>query len=185
MHRPCLLSDSGTLGKAVSKASRGGMGRASRQQEFLRPQSQEVVPSFYESLVFTWEEGNSNPPCRVPTGPVWDDRMFKLAQSTVSIKFSHSTNINLASTMGQVGFPGGASGKEPACQCRRKRCRFDPWVGKIPWRRAWQSTPVFLPGEAHGQRSLAGYSSWGSKESDRLKRLSMHAWAKCCSWHQK
>ena len=54
-----------------------------------------------------------------------------------------------------MGFPGGASGKEPACQCRRpKRCRFDPWVGKIPWRRAWQPTPVFLPGESHGQRSL-------------------------------
>ena len=44
------------------------------------------------------------------------------------------------------GFPGGASGKEPACQCKRgKRGRFNPWVGKIPWRRAWQSIPVFLP----------------------------------------
>ena len=40
----------------------------------------------------------------------------------------------------------------------------DPWVGKIPWRREWQSTPVFLPGEFHGQRSLAGYSPWGCKE---------------------
>ena len=56
------------------------------------------------------------------------------------------------------GFPGGANGKEPACQCRRyKRCGLDPWVGKIPWRRAQQSTPVFLPGESHGQRSLVGY----------------------------
>ena len=44
--------------------------------------------------------------------------------------------------------------------------RFDPWVGKIPWRRKWQPTPVFLPGESHGQRSLAGYSPWGCKESD-------------------
>ena len=43
---------------------------------------------------------------------------------------------------------------------------FDPWVGKIPWRRAWQPAPVFLPGESHGQRSLAGYSSWGLKETD-------------------
>ena len=43
---------------------------------------------------------------------------------------------------------------------------FDPWVGKIPWRRAWQPTPVFLPGESHGQRSLAGYSPWGRRESD-------------------
>ena len=42
----------------------------------------------------------------------------------------------------------------------RERCRIDPWVGKILWRRAWQPTPVFLPGESHGQRSLAGYSPW-------------------------
>ena len=52
-------------------------------------------------------------------------------------------------------FPGGASGKEPACWCRNcKRLRFDPWVGKTPWRRAWQPTPVFLPGESLGRRSL-------------------------------
>ena len=59
------------------------------------------------------------------------------------------------------------SGKEPACQCRRhKRRGFDPWVRRIPWRRKWQPTPVFLPGECHGQRSLAGYSPQGRKESD-------------------
>ena len=52
-------------------------------------------------------------------------------------------------------------------QCRRcKRSRFDPWVGKIPWRRAWQYTPVFFSGESHGRRSLVGYSLWGCKESD-------------------
>ena len=57
-----------------------------------------------------------------------------------------------------MSFPGGTSGKESACSCRRhKRCGFDPWVGRIPWRRAWQPTPVLLPGECHGQRSLAGY----------------------------
>jgi len=66
-----------------------------------------------------------------------------------------------------MDFPGGASGKEPACECRKhKRHRFDPWVGKIPWRRKWQLIPVFLHGEFHGQRSLAGYSPWGHKESD-------------------
>ena len=59
------------------------------------------------------------------------------------------------------------SGKEPSCQCGRcKRCGFDPWVRKIPWRRAWQSTPVVLPGESHGQKGLAGYNQWGRKESD-------------------
>ena len=67
----------------------------------------------------------------------------------------------------RIGFPGGTSGKEPACQCRRhKRYDFDPWVGKIPWRRKWQPTPVFLPGKSYRQRSLVGYSPWGLKESD-------------------
>ena len=66
-----------------------------------------------------------------------------------------------------MGFPGGTSGKEPTSQCRRcKRCGFDSWVGKIPWRRAREPTPVFLPGESHGQRSLAGYHPKGCKESD-------------------
>ena len=65
---------------------------------------------------------------------------------------------------------GGASGKEPACQCKRyERYGFNPWVGKIPWRRAWQPTPVFLPRETHGQRRLVGYSLWGRKESDMTK----------------
>ena len=72
------------------------------------------------------------------------------------------------------GFPGSTSGKEPACQCRTcKRGRFDPWVGKIPWRRAWQPTPVFLPGKSHGQRSLVGYSPWGHKESDMTEWLTL------------
>ena len=63
--------------------------------------------------------------------------------------------------------PGGTTGKELTCQCRRlKRLRFNLWVGKIPWRRKWLPTPVFLPGESYGQRSLAGYSPWGCKESD-------------------
>ena len=65
------------------------------------------------------------------------------------------------------GFTGGTSGKEPAHQRRRyRRRRFDPRAGKIPCRRAWQPTPVFLPGESHAQRSLEGYSPWGHKESD-------------------
>ena len=58
------------------------------------------------------------------------------------------------------GFPDGSS----TCQCRRCwRCQFDPCVRKIPWRRKWQPTPIFLPGKSHGQRSLAGCSPWGCK----------------------
>ena len=58
-----------------------------------------------------------------------------------------------------LGFPSGTGGKESGCQWRKhKRRGFDPWVWKIPWRRKWQPTPVFLPGESYGQRSLEGYS---------------------------
>ena len=62
----------------------------------------------------------------------------------------------------KLGFFGSPYGKESAC----RRPGFNPWVGKIPWRRDWQPTPVFLPGEFHGQRSLVGYSLGGCKESD-------------------
>ena len=61
-------------------------------------------------------------------------------------------------------------------QCRRPR--FDPWVGKIPWRSKWEPTPVFLLGEFHGQRSLAGYSPWARKESDTTKQLTTTAGTK-------
>ena len=63
-----------------------------------------------------------------------------------------------------LGFPGDASGKEFTYPCRRHG--FDTWVRKIPWGRAWQSTPVFLPGESPWQRSLGGYSPWGFKKLD-------------------
>ena len=59
------------------------------------------------------------------------------------------------------GLPRWPSGKESACQCRRfRRCGFSPWVWKIPWRRKWQPTPIFLPGKFHEQRSLTGSSLW-------------------------
>ena len=65
------------------------------------------------------------------------------------------------------GFPGGASGKESACQCRRhKRCGFNLRARKIPWNRKWQPVQGFLPGKFNGQRSLVGYNPWGCKESD-------------------
>ena len=66
-----------------------------------------------------------------------------------------------------MGFPGGPSGKEAAFQCRRhKRLKFDLWVRKIPWRRAWQPTLVFLPGESHGQRNPVRHGPWGHRELD-------------------
>ena len=51
---------------------------------------------------------------------------------------------------------------------------LDPWVRTLPWRRAWQPTPAFWPGESHGQKSLAGYSPWGCRELDTTERLSLH-----------
>ena len=61
--------------------------------------------------------------------------------------------------------------KKICLQCRRPK--VDPWVGKITWRRVWEPTPAFLPGEFHRQRSLAGYSLWGHKESDMTKWLTL------------
>ena len=65
--------------------------------------------------------------------------------------------------------------EEPACQGRKcKRYRFNPWVGKIPWRKKWQPTPVFLPGESHGKRSLVGYRPQGCKDADTTE-VTQHA----------
>ena len=64
---------------------------------------------------------------------------------------------------------GGLDGKELYLQGMRPG--FDPWVGKIPWRKEWQPTPIFLPGEFHRQRSLGRYSLWGHKESDITEQL--------------
>ena len=63
-----------------------------------------------------------------------------------------------------LGLPWWLRWQRICLQCRRPR--FDPWVSKIPWRTPWEPTPVLLPGEFHRQRSLTGYSPWGSKESD-------------------
>ena len=65
------------------------------------------------------------------------------------------------------GFPGGSVIKKSACQCRRCKWHgFSSRVWKIHWKRKWQPIPVFLPGKFYGERSLAGYSPWGCKESD-------------------
>ena len=104
--------------------------------------------------------------------------ILRLAESYHQLKIvsqvSFSSHIGLPNLpyllslqMLQRGFPGGTTGKEPVCQCRRpKRCGFNPWVGKIPWRRVWQPTPIFLPGESLWTECLVEYSPWDLKESD-------------------
>ena len=89
------------------------------------------------------------------------------------------SSINFASsTVSPMGFLGGLSGEEPACQCRSlRRRRFDPWVGKISCRRKWQPVPVFLPGKSHGQRSLVDYRPWGSKDMTGVTEHTLfHQW---------
>ena len=95
----------------------------------------------------------------------------------ISIKEDYQDNI---------GFPGDPSGKESASQCRKhKRCRLNPWVGKIPWTRKWLHTAVFLPGKPHGQRSLVGYSPWGHKELDISERLRAQTAHNKIRWNQR
>ena len=68
------------------------------------------------------------------------------------------------------------TGKESTCQYERgKRRGFDPWVGKIPWKKKWPPAPVFLSGKFHGQRSLVSYSPWGPKESDTTEHAGKHS----------
>ena len=80
--------------------------------------------------------------------------------------FAWSTSFRIC-LQNESGFPGGSDCKASACGSICLQCRtpgFDPWFGKIPWRRKWQPTSVFLPGKFCRQRSLAGYSPWGHKE---------------------
>ena len=92
----------------------------------------------------------------------------------VAILLSGKSDFKIKTVTRDKSFPGSTSGKEPACQCRRhKRCRFSPWVRKIPWRRAWQSTPVFLPGESLGQRNKESGMTEVTHAHTRDKGLSM------------
>ena len=76
------------------------------------------------------------------------------------------------------GFPGGASSKEPTCQCRRQTQVLFLGLGRSSGRGHGNPTPVFLPGESHGHRSVAGYSLWGCKESD-MTEVTWHAHSHC------
>ena len=98
-------------------------------------------------------------------------RVTKRAEGIVSSRApdkvglaAHRTPMPQALLFWDHGFSGGASDEESTCQCREcKRHGFDSWVGKIPWRRKWQPTPVFLPGESHGQRSPGDCSLWACR----------------------
>ena len=98
--------------------------------------------------------------------PMHESEKWKWSRSVVS----DSYGLQPTRLLRPWDFPGKNTGV--SCQCLRWQCRrsrFNFWFGKIPQRRKWQPTPVFLPGEFHGQRSLAGYRPWGCKESDTNK----------------
>ena len=102
-------------------------------------------------------------------------------QSMGSQRVGHDWATELNWTEG--GFTGGANGKEHTCHWRRcKRYWFDSWVGKIPWRRAWQPTPVFLPGESLEQRSLVGYCPIGSHRVEHNSSNLAHMHACTCMY---
>ena len=82
--------------------------------------------------------------------------------------------LNLDVSSRNNGLPWLLSGKETSCQCRRQRHGYNPWVRKIPWRREWLPTPVFLPGKSHGQRNLMGNSPCARKELDTTDQPGMH-----------
>ena len=104
------------------------------------------------------------------TSLVWPDWGF----SGASCEMRFIGLLGFLRALETLGFPGGSVVKEFARQCRR--CRFDPWVGKIPWRKKWQPYLVFSPGKSHGQRSLAGYSPRGCKESDTTTTQQRGTW---------
>ena len=92
-------------------------------------------------------------------------RPTRLTLTYVIVIVTHRTrNKEGVKSMVCNALPRWLSGKESTCQCTRSG--FSLWVRKIPWRRKWHPTPVFLPGKSHGQRSLVGYNSWGREESD-------------------
>ena len=88
----------------------------------------------------------------------------------------HITSNSYAKAL--MGVPGSSDGKESA---QYRKSRLDSWVEKIPWRRSWQPTPVFLPGESRGQRNLVGYSPWGRTELDKTDWLSSNP-SMWCIW---
>ena len=94
--------------------------------------------------------------------PLISHQMARKGKFSVSeVKMKEEAVIFLLFGYIILGFTGGSAGKESVCNAGN--LGLIPVIGKIPWRRKWQPTPIFLPGESHGQRNLVGYSSWGRK----------------------
>ena len=94
--------------------------------------------------------------------------LLQCLQSFPGLSLSHSLSYFRASLVAQL-----VKKKKKKIRLQCRKLWFNSWAGKIPWRRACQPTPVFLPGESHGQRSLADYSPWGCGESDTTEQLTL------------
>ena len=134
-----------------------------------------------QSPVHLWESQSTSP--RMPSntvlvsGPavgaaqilIWPYSCVFLPPMSTAIR----TNVFFCgSSQCPFSFPGGSGDKSISLQCSRHE--FDPWVGKIPWRRKWKPTPVLMAEKFHGWRTLVGYSPWGRKESDKTERFHFH-----------
>ena len=101
----------------------------------------------------------------MPPSPNWSEMSGPKWTLCLIVWFISSacTSESLGSNTSSLGLPWWLRGWRVSLQCGRPG--FDSWVRKIPWRRKWQSTPVFLPGKSHGQRGLVGDSPWGHTKS--------------------
>ena len=138
----------------TNKASRGD-GIPVELFQILKDDAMKVLHSIFQQIWKThqWPQN-------------WKRSVFipipKKARTTAQLHISHKL----------VPIIGGLDGKSICIHCGRPR--FNSWIGKIPWRRKWQPTPVLLPGKSHAWRSLVGYSPWGCKELDTTERLHFH-----------
>ena len=99
-------------------------------------------------------------------GPQWWSSLQRSLDLLHSLLLFWATPETRIQVIWQMGWSNILKRERIRLQCRRQG--FNPWFGKIPWRRKWQPTPIFLPEKSHWQRSLAGYSPWGCKESDTM-----------------
>ena len=157
----------------AGEVGRGVAGGAGKIWTWLAPQTQ---GSPFQIQGSSWRYGQRlccltphQEPCPTGEQQSWGSRPWQQEKEGAPGSITSGQFCRFRKNMKKWSFRGGSDGKESTCQCRGPG--FDPWVRKIPWRRAWQPTPVFLPGESHGQRSLVGNHRWGCEESDTTQRL--------------
>ena len=116
---------------------------------------------------------------RLPTPVFWPgefhgQRSLAGYKSMGSQRVRHNWVAKQSPASSEIGLPRWLSDKESTYQCRKHRCGFNSWVGRIPWSRKWQCIPVILPGKFQRQRRIAGYSPQGGKESDTTEHTHTH-----------